>query len=68
MRSSSMSRRTKSKSTWEADGNAISISLNPIRTRVSNMRSLRAWSIGSIRAWLPSRRSLLHQTGGRVIT
>jgi hypothetical protein len=32
------------------------------------MRSLRSASIGSISAWLPSRRSTLHQTGGFVIT
>ena len=32
------------------------------------MRRLRAGSIGSIRAWLPSRRSTLHQRGARVIT
>src|SRR5882724_11872955 len=31
------------------------------------MRNLRAGSIGSIRAWLPSRRSTLHQVGGAVI-
>ena len=32
------------------------------------MRILRSASIGSISAWLPSRRSTLHQTGGAVIT
>ena len=32
------------------------------------MRSLRSASIGSISAWLPSRRSTLHHTGGAVIT
>ena len=32
------------------------------------MRRLRAGSMGSIRAWLPSRRSTLHQRGARVIT
>ena len=36
-------------------------------TRARNMRSLRSMSIGSIRAWLPSRRSTLHQMGGRVM-
>jgi hypothetical protein len=33
-----------------------------------NMRSLRGMSIGSISAWLPSRRSTLHHTGGFVST
>src|SRR4051812_8667926 len=32
------------------------------------MRSLRSASMGSISAWLPSRRSTLHQMGGLVIT
>ena len=41
IRPSSIKRRTKSNSTWEADGNPTSISLNPMRTSVSNMRSLR---------------------------
>ena len=40
-------------------GKPTSISLKPIATSVSNMRSLRAMSIGSISAWLPSRRSTL---------
>ena len=38
------------------------------RTSRSNMRRLRAASIGSISAWLPSRRSTLHHSGGVVIT
>src|ERR1700753_3569751 len=33
-----------------------------------NIRVLRSESIGSIRAWLPSRRSTAHQIGGLVIT
>src|ERR1700686_313901 len=36
-------------------------------TSVSNILSLRAGSIGSISAWLPSRRSTLHQRGALVI-
>ena len=64
----SINRRTKSKSACEADGKPTSISLKPICTSIWNMRSLRAGSIGSISAWLPSRRSTLHHTGGRVIT
>ena len=56
-----MSWRTKSKSGWLADGKPTSISLKPICTTVSNIRSLRAGSIGSMSAWLPSRRSTEHQ-------
>src|SRR5690606_29833707 len=41
-----------------------SISLKPILTSCSNMRILRSMSMGSINAWLPSRRSTLHHTGG----
>jgi len=66
-RSSSISWRTKSKSVCDAAGKPTSISLNPMRTRSSNMRSLRAGPMGSISAWLPSRRSTLHQTGGSVM-
>ena len=61
--SSSISCRTKSKSVWEADGKPTSISLKPMRTRSSNIRRLRDGVIGSIRAWLPSRRSTAHQRG-----
>ena len=59
----SISRRTKSNSVCDAEGKPTSISLKPIFTSISNMRSLRSLSIGSISAWLPSRRSTLHQTG-----
>src|SRR5581483_1444377 len=62
-RSSSTSWRTKSKSGWDAEGKPTSISLKPILTTVSNMRRLRTGSIGSMRAWLPSRRSTEHQRG-----
>src|ERR1039457_2414061 len=68
MSRSSMISRTKSKSVWEAAGNPTSISLKPILTSVSNMRRLRAASMGSINAWLPSRKSTLHQVGGAVMT
>jgi hypothetical protein len=47
---SSMISRTKSKSVCEAAGNPTSISLKPIFTSMSNMRRLRAASIGSISA------------------
>ncbi len=63
MRSSSMIWRMKSKSGCEAAGNPTSISLKPMPTRVSKNWSFRAGSIGSIRAWLPSRRSTLHHSG-----
>ncbi len=59
----SISSRTKSKSVWEAAGNPTSISLKPIFTRRSHMRFLRVESIGSTRAWFPSRRSTEHHTG-----
>jgi hypothetical protein len=68
IRWSSISLRTKSNSVWDADGKPTSISLKPTRISVSNMRSLRSASIGSMRAWLPSRRSELHHTGALVST
>ena len=37
---------------------------SPCCTSSRNIRSLRSASIGSISAWLPSRRSTLHHTGG----
>lgn len=67
-RVASISLRTKSNSTCDEDGKPTSISLKPISTSVLNMRSLRSMSIGSINAWLPSRRPTLHQAGGRVST
>ncbi len=63
---SSMIWRWKSKSVWEAEGNPTSISLKPMSTRVLNSFSLRSGSMGSTRAWLPSRRSTLAQRGARV--
>src|SRR5262249_5291574 len=65
IRSSSIRIRTKSKSGWLADGKPTSISLNPIEATASNIRRLRTGSIGSINAWLPSRRSTEHQVGAR---
>src|SRR6185295_2539248 len=38
-----------------------------MRTRVWNMRILRSGPIGSISAWLPSRKSTLHQIGALVM-
>ena len=66
-RFSSINSRTKSKSGCEADGKPTSISLKPIRTSTSNRRRLRVTSIGSISAWLPSRRSTLHHAGAVVM-
>ena len=59
----SMHQRAKSKSVCEADGKPISISLKPMSSNSLNMRALRSWPIGSISAWLPSRRSTEHQIG-----
>src|SRR3990167_6677995 len=64
----SISSRTKSKSACDADGKPTSISLKPILTSAWKSLSLRAGSIGSISAWLPSRRSTLHHVGARLIT
>ncbi len=63
-----MSMRRKSNSVWDAEGNPISISLKPMSTRTLNMRSFLLVSMGSMSAWLPSRRSTLHQMGALVIT
>src|SRR3954454_4876826 len=38
-----------------------------MRTSSSNMRRLRSGVIGSIRAWLPSRRSTAHQRAATVV-
>src|SRR5690606_29160489 len=67
MRFSSTSLRTKSKSVCEAEGNPTSISLKPILISCSKKRSLRSTLMGSIRDWLPSRRSVLIHVGGRVM-
>src|SRR5450759_3828184 len=58
---------TKSKSIWLAEGKPISISLKPIFTSRSNIRRLRRGSIGSVSAWLPSRRSVDSQRGALVM-
>src|SRR5882762_3163259 len=67
IRSSSIRWRRKSKSGRLALGKPTSISLKPMATTASNRRSLRAGSIGSMRAWLPSRRSTEHHRGALVI-
>src|ERR1035441_3908510 len=43
------------------------MSLNPIRTKRSNIACLRRTSIGLARAWLPSRRSTELHNGARSI-
>src|SRR6266851_7420580 len=63
----SISSRTKSKSVSDAAGKPTSISLKPIWQSSLNIRVLRSESIGSISAWLPSRRSTAHQIGGLVM-
>src|SRR5690606_13756564 len=52
----------------DADGKPISISLKPIATSLSNSSSFCSTDIGATSAWLPSRRSTLHQSGADSIT
>ena len=65
---SSMRRRTKPNSVSEADGKAISISLKPMAQSVLNICIFFSAFIGSNKAWLPSRKSVLIQIGGVVMT
>ncbi len=65
-RCSSISRRLKVNSVFEADGKPTSISLKPHFTSVWNSSSFWPTFIGMASAWLPSRRSTLHQIGARV--
>ena len=64
----SISQRTKSNSICDADGKPTSISLKPVFTSNAKNAFLRSTLIGSISAWLPSRRSTAHQIGGLVMT
>ena len=64
---SSTRERTKSKSVWEAAGKPISISLKPMLTSRSKMARLAWGPMGSMRDWLPSRRSVLSQRGAAVM-
>jgi hypothetical protein len=57
----------KSNSVFEAEGKPTSISLNPHFTSVWNNSNFWLTFIGTASAWLPSRRSTLHQMGARVI-
>ena len=61
--SRSISARQNSYSVSEAAGKPTSISLKPIFTRSSKNSSFSSKLMGMIRAWLPSRRSTLHQVG-----
>src|SRR5262245_57851592 len=63
-----MSRRLKLNSVLEADGKPTSISLKPHVTSVWKSSSFWLTFIGTARAWLPSRRSTLHQIGACVRT
>src|SRR6476646_4720263 len=67
IRFSSIRSRTKSKSGWDEEGKPTSISLNPILISTSKSRRFRCTSMGSMSAWLPSRRSTLHHTGAAVM-
>ncbi len=67
MRFSSMRRRVKSNSICEAEGKPISISLKPIFTSRAKYSSFSSTLMGTASAWLPSRRSTLHQVGARSI-
>ena len=58
---------TKLKSVSEAAGKPTSISLKPISTNVLNIRCFLGPSMGSTSAWLPSRKSTLHQIGALLI-
>ena len=62
--SRSINARMKLYSVSEAAGNPTSISLNPMSTSIRKNSSFSSSPIGSISAWLPSRRSTLHQMGG----
>src|SRR5271163_2780724 len=62
-----MSRRLKVNSVFDADGKPTSISLKPIFTSVWNNSSFCETFIGTANAWLPSRKSTLHQIGARLI-
>ena len=68
MRPSSIKRRLKANSVLEADGKPTSISLKPHFTSASKSSSFCDTFIGTASAWLPSRRSTLHQVGAAVRT
>ena len=59
--------RSISYSVSEAEGKPISISLKPISHKSRKNSSFCSRFMGLIRAWLPSRRSTLHQAGALVM-
>ena len=63
MRFCSMRVRKNSYSVSLAAGKPTSISLKPILTSRSKNSSFSSRLMGTIRLWLPSRRSTLHQAG-----
>src|SRR5690348_13547213 len=67
-RCSSISLRLKANSVFEADGNPTSISLKPHFNSVWKSSSFWLTFIGTASAWLPSRRSTLHQMGAWAST
>jgi hypothetical protein len=66
MRPSSISLRTKSKSVCEAEGKPFDFLQADLDQQVEDAQLLSAL-IGSISAWLPSRRSVLIQIGGLLM-
>ncbi len=67
IRSCSISARQNSYSVSDAAGKPISISLKPISTSTLKNSSFSSRFIGTISAWLPSRRSTLHHMGALSI-
>src|SRR5699024_377085 len=63
----SISKRTKSKAVCDAEGKPTSISLKPVRMKRSKKRSFCSGFMGSMSAWLPSRKSVLIQMGALVM-
>src|SRR4051812_49632140 len=66
IRPSSIRVRLNRNSVFDADGKPTSISLKPHFTKASKSSSFCATFIGTASAWLPSRRSTLHQMGAWV--
>ena len=64
MRFCSIKVRQNSYSVSEAAGKPTSISLKPISTKTLKNSNFSSRLIGVINAWLPSRKSTLHQIGG----
>src|SRR5215831_11975494 len=67
-RFSSISLRLNVNSVFDAEGKPTSISLKPHLTRFWNNSSFWLTFIGTASAWLPSRKSTLHQMGARFRT